>query len=86
MTAVRTGDLIVVGRRGMRVFPPEAEMRRARPVRVHGEPGVEREAEGGERPRDRRGDAEGEGRRGRRSSPCSARRSSTPAAANWWSS
>ncbi len=28
MTAVRNGDRIVVGRRGMRVFPPEAEMRR----------------------------------------------------------
>jgi lysine-ketoglutarate reductase/saccharopine dehydrogenase-like protein (TIGR00300 family) len=28
MTAVKTGDRIVVGRRGTRVFPPEAEMRR----------------------------------------------------------
>jgi lysine-ketoglutarate reductase/saccharopine dehydrogenase-like protein (TIGR00300 family) len=28
MTSVKTGDLILVGRRGTRVFPPEAEMRR----------------------------------------------------------
>ena len=28
MTAVKTDDLILVGRRGTRVFPPEAEMRR----------------------------------------------------------
>jgi lysine-ketoglutarate reductase/saccharopine dehydrogenase-like protein (TIGR00300 family) len=28
MTAVRKGDLIVVGRRGTRVFPPESEMRK----------------------------------------------------------
>ena len=28
MTAVKTGDRILVGRRGTRVFPPEAEMRR----------------------------------------------------------
>jgi lysine-ketoglutarate reductase/saccharopine dehydrogenase-like protein (TIGR00300 family) len=28
MTSVKTGDRVVVGRRGTRVFPPEAEMRR----------------------------------------------------------
>lgn len=28
MTAVKTGDLILVGRRGTRVFPPESEIRR----------------------------------------------------------
>jgi lysine-ketoglutarate reductase/saccharopine dehydrogenase-like protein (TIGR00300 family) len=28
MTAVKTGDCVVVGRQGTRVFPPEAEMRR----------------------------------------------------------
>ena len=54
MTAVQKGDRIVVGRQGMRVLPAGGRDAQARTVRVHGQPGVEREAEGGERPRDRR--------------------------------
>ena len=53
MTDVRKGDRIVVGRQGLRVFP--AEWRPAEPVRVHGEPRLQRETQGRNRPRDRTG-------------------------------
>ena len=53
MTDVRKGDRIVVGRQGLRVFPAETR-RPAKPVRVHGQPGVQRKAQGRDRARDRR--------------------------------
>ena len=81
MALVRKGDQIVVGRQGLRVLPAEIAAP-AQPVRVHGQPGLQREAQGRDRPRDRRRHAAHA--RGRREDPgrARARRSSTPAASS----
>ena len=63
MADVRKGDRIVVGRQGLRVFPAETD-RPAEPVRVHGQPGLQREAQGRDRARDRRRHAAHHARRG----------------------
>ena len=77
----RKGDRIVVGRQGLRVFPAET-MARQQPVRVHGQPGFQREAQGRDRARDRRRHEAHQARPARRSWPCSVRPSSTPAASS----
>ena len=66
---------------GLRVLPAETAAP-AEPVRVHGQPGVQRKAQGRDGPRDRRRHAAHDATPAKRSSPCSAPPSSTPAASS----